>query len=346
MMGTRYIFIRLGSMVSSVDVARSAGLSQTTVSRVFRGDSSVRPETRRKVMAAARTLGYLPNPAARMLVSGRTGTIGIVVADLANAYFPRVIDAMHAELASRGYRMALIRDRGGEGAPDDSAILAEASVDGAVFMSAVRGSTSVADFVATGRPAVQTSRYDPEVPTDLVLADEVRGAQLLVDHLVGLGHRRIALLAGSLDSSSSRDRALAFRQAMADAGLQLPDSLVRHAPIQHEAGRAAAMDLLSQDPRPTAVYGASDVLAIAAMDAAANLGLRVPGDLSVVGFDDTDPSAWAMVNLTTVHQPLDDMARRAVDVLLEHLDDPSPRPPQRVVFPVHLVVRGTTAPPA
>ena len=332
-------------MVSSIDVAKSAGLSQTTVSRVFRGDSSVRPETQRRVMSAARALGYLPNPAARMLVSGRTGTIGIVVADLANAYFPRVIDAMHAELASRGYRMALIRDRGGDGV-DDSAILAEASVDGAVFMSAVRGSTSVADFAATGRPAVQTSRYDPEVPTDLVLADEVSGAQLIVEHLAGLGHRRIALLAGSLDSSSSTDRAGAFRQAMVDACLELPNSLVRHAPIQHAAGRAAALELLAVNPRPTAIYGASDVLAIAAMDAAASLGLRIPQDVSVVGFDDTDPSGWAMVNLTTVHQPLDAMARRAVDVLLEHLDDPSARAPQRIVFPVHLMVRGTTAPPA
>lgn len=335
-------------MVSSVDVARSAGLSQSTVSRVFRGDGSVRPETREKVFEAARTLGYLPNPAARMLVSGRTGTIGIVVADLANAYYARVIDAMHAELSSLGYRMALIRDRGGEGAPDDSAVLAEASVDGAIFMSAVRGSSSVADFVATGRPAVQTSRYDPDVPTDLILADEQRGAQLLVDHLAGLGHRRIALLAGSRNSASSVDRATAFRKAMAAAGLELPEELILHADrIDHGAGRAAAIDLMTREgPPPTALYGASDVLAIAAMDAAASLGRRIPEDLSVVGFDDTDPSGWAMVNLTTVHQPLDEMARHAVRTLLERIDGTAPRPSQRIVFPVELVVRGTTAPPS
>lgn len=305
----------------------------------------MRPETRDRVVQAARLLGYVPNPAARTLVTRRTNTIGLVVADLANAYYPRIIEAMHAELADRGFRMALIRDRHAEGAPDDSGILAEASVDGAVFMSALHGSGSVADFVATGRPAIQTSRYDPEVSTDLVVADEAKAARLVVEHLAALGHRRIALLAGSADSASSVDRADAFRAAMQAAGLPLPGHYVRHAPIEHRAGCAAAHGMLLEEPRPTALYGASDTLAIAAMDAATRLGLSVPRDISLVGFDDTEPSAWAMVNLTTVHQPLDDMARRAVELLLDRLNGTRDVPPEKIVFPVHLVVRGTTAPP-
>jgi LacI family transcriptional regulator len=337
--------IMLNAMVSSKDVAEISGLSQATVSRVFRKNTSVRPETRERVMEAARALGYLPNPAARSLVTRKTNTIGLVVADLANAYYPRIIDAMHTELASRGFRMALIRDRQADGVPDDSGILAEASVDGAVFMSAWHGSKTVADFVATGRPAVQTSRYDPQVPTDLILADETAAARLVVEHLAGLGHRRIALLAGSQDAASSVDRANAFRRAMKDAGLPLPEDYVRHVPIQHQAGCAAADELLAQDPRPTAIYGAADTLAIAAMDSATRNGLKIPQDISVVGFDDTEPSAWAMVNLTTVHQPLGEMARRAVGLLIDRLSRVREVPPEKIVFPVSLVVRGTTAPP-
>lgn len=331
-------------MTSSIDVAKKAGLSQATVSRVFRNDPSVSEGSRRRVLNAASALGYLPNSAARMLVNGKTGIIGIVVADLANPYYPRVIDAMHAELASRGYRMALIRDRRWENKPDDSAVLAEASVDGAIFLSAARGDTKVTDFVSTGRPAVQMSRYDPKAATDIVVVDEKSAAVLIVDHLKSLGHRRIALLAGPGDADSSIDRADAFKAAMKEAGVDLPESMIRHAPITHEHGRQAAVELLERTRRPTAIYGASDVLAIAAMDVALGLGLTVPTDLSLVGFDDTEPAAWHMINLTTIHQPLEDMARKAVQILLDRVAGTASHRPEHIIFPMHLKVRASTGP--
>jgi LacI family transcriptional regulator len=332
-------------MVTSVDVARKVGLSQSTVSRVFRGDPSVHPATKEKVLDAARALGYVPNRAARALVTRRSQTVGVVVADLANPFYPRIIAAMQSELAQRGYRMALIRDPGETGGRSDVDVLQEAAVDGAVFLSAAKGSTAVRRFAQSGSPVVQMSRYDPDFPSDLVLPDDVRGAELLAEHLAALGHERIGLLTGPGETTSSMDRERSFREALGRRGMTLADGYLRRGSITHASGVAMARSLLQEDLPPTAIYGASDTLAIGALDAAAQLGIRVPEGLSVVGFDDSEPSGWSMINLTTVHQPLEEMARASVTLLLERLDGERTDEPARRIFPVELVVRGTTAPP-
>lgn len=330
-------------MVTSNDVAERAGVSQSTVSRIFRGSGAVSESTRQRVMAAAQALGYRPNPAARMLVQGRTGIIGVVVADLANPFYPQVIEVLHADLAAAGYRMTLIWDR--EDGVDDTSILAEAAVDGAVFMSAVPNSSSVSDFAATGRPVVQISRYHPDVSADLVVADEVTGARLVAEHLATLGHVEIGAVFGPEGSFSSRDREAAFRVEAQRHGLVLRHEWVVRVAMRHDAARKAAQEMLDGEKRPSAVYGAGDVLAIGVMDAAVAAGLQVPVDLSVVGFDDSAPAGWSMIGLTGVSPASQDMAHAAVRLLLDRLADPRGWSPRRLQFPVRLQVRGTTAPP-
>lgn len=330
-------------MVTSNDVARRAGVSQSTVSRIFRGSEAVSDVTRRRVISVADELGYRPNAAARMLVQGRTGIIGVVVADLANPYFPQVIEVLQTELAASGYRMTLIWDRR-DGA-DDTSILSEVAVDGAIFMSALPGSRSLPDFAATGRPVVQISRYDPDVRADLVVADELGGARLLAGHLAGLGHRDVGAVFGPPTSRSSKDRETAFRAAAAECGLNLRDDWVARTPMRHEDAKRAALGLLGRASPPSALFGAGDVLAIAALDAAVGAGINVPAALSVVGFDDSPPAQWSMIELTCVHSPLRRMASSAVKMLLDHLAAPATWTPQRREFPVTLKVRGTTARP-
>jgi LacI family transcriptional regulator len=329
-------------VVSSNEVARRAGVSQSTVSRTFRGSDSVTEATRRRVLAAARELGYAPNVAARALVRGRFGIVGVVVSDLENPYFPRVIDILQRELADRGYRTALIWDRASQ--VDDTSILAEASVDAAVFMSALPGSSSVSDFQASYRPVVQISRYDPTVATDLVVIDELLGARHLMEHLRGLGHRRVGALFGPVHARSSSDREDALRQAAVEHDLVMEEHWVARSGMDHDEAKRAATNLLHQHDRPTALVGAGDVLAIGILDAARSEGLRVPEDLSVLGFDDSPPARWSMIDLTGLQPPLGEMARRAVDMLLEHLDDPASWTARREEFPVTLR-RGSTSGP-
>ncbi|WP_413804538.1 LacI family DNA-binding transcriptional regulator [Streptomyces sp. OE57] len=332
-------------MVTSVDLARHLGLSQATVSRALRGHPAVTEKTRQRVLEAAKALGYRPDPAARMLVTRRAKALGVVVADLRSPLYAPVIAAMQEQSAARGYRMALIRDP--EEAHDGDAvdILNEAIVDGLIFMSATDDSPAVARVAAHQLPTVLLSRDVSDLQVDAVMSEDRAGGELVADHLVALGHRRIAVVSVRRAVSNGRDREDGVRDGLRARGLDLPEEYVRRGPIDHESGMEMARSLLAMDPRPTAIFCSTDSFAFATLDAAVRLGIRVPEELSVVGFDDSEPSRWSMINLTTVHQPFTEMAAKAVDLLIDRLDGRREGPVSRMLFPVRLVVRGTTAAP-
>lgn len=333
-------------MVTSVDLARHLGLSQATVSRALRGHPSVTEKTRQRVVEAAQALGYRPDLAARMLVTRRAKALGVVVADFRSPLYPPAIAAMQERSAARGYRMALIRDP--EEAQDVDAVdvLNETIVDGLIFMSATDDSPTVARVAARETPMVLLSRGVSGLRADMVMSDDRAGGELVADHLVGLGHRRIALVSVRRTVSNGRDREDGMRDALRARGLDLPEECVRRGSISHASGMEMARSLLAMEPRPTAVFCSTDSFAFAVLDAASQLGIRVPEELSVVGFDDSEPAGWSMINLTTVHQPFTEMAAKAVDVLIDRLDDRADSKVSQTVFPVRLVERGTTAAPA
>lgn len=331
-------------MVTSVDLAAYLGLSQSTVSRVMRGDPAVTERTTERVLAAARELGYVPNSAARSLVTKRSRAIGVVVADLKSPFYPTVVDAIQHRLTHAGYRMALIRDPDVPKELDSVDVLDPATVDGMIFVSARKQSRTVRKVLERSTPVVLLSRNDPTLDLEAVLSDDEGAGEMVIDHLAELGHRQIAILSVPRDRTNGAAREDGARRALKRRGIALPKNYVRRAELTHEHGVRMATELLSLGRPPSAIFCVTDELAFAALDAAARLGVPVPERLSVVGFDDSPQADWAMINLTTVHQPIDDMAGEAVRLLLARIDQGVPEQPGARVFPVSLRVRGTTGP--
>lgn len=330
-------------MATSWDVAREAGVSQATVSRVLNEDPRVADNTRARVLEVVRRLNYTPNAIARGLVSRRTTLVGVVVSDIVNPFYPQLLEAIAARLDERGLKMVLFNAHGRE-EEVYAKLLLEQRVDGIIFTATVRGSTMVRQLVDSGLPLVLTNRHDESVTADMAVGDNEAGAAAAAAHLCELGHSRIAAITGDPAASTSHERLNGFCRALADRGCPLDDDLVVRADFQ--AGRAyeATLELLARPDRPTAIFALNDLMAFGALNAAAHAGIEVPKQLSVVGFDDVWMAGWESFDLTTVHQPLAEMARSSVDLLTERLEDPE-RSVRKLVFPSTLVVRKTTAPP-
>jgi LacI family transcriptional regulator len=332
-------------MVTSVDVAKHLGLSQSTVSRALRGDPSVAPATKERILSTARELGYVPDAAARMMVTRRTHAVGVVVADLTSPIYPVIVESLQNRLLERGYRMVLIRDPDVLPDPEAVDVLDRATVDGMIFVSARESSAAVRRVLERGTPVVLLSRDDPSVEVEAVLADDGGAGELVVSHLQTLGHKRIGVVTTLRDRSNGRDREDGFRAAMERHGLRVREEWIRHIRLTHEDGVRAAFEMLDSEDRPTALFCVTDAFAFAALDAAAQLGIRVPDELSVMGFDDSGPAGWAFINLTTVHQPIPEMSYEAVDRLAGRIEGEPPSQRMKSVFPVTLKVRTTTAAP-
>lgn len=329
-------------MVTSQDVARIAGVSQATVSRVLHGSSKVSPATRDRVLAAMRETGYTPNAAARVMRMRRTGTIGVVVADITNPFYPQLLEAVSQELQSAGQRMVLWNATGPSEASALEAIR-EGSVDGLLFTTVTEVSKPLDEALQHQAPVVLLHRGLDSCKCDQVTADNVAGGRLAAEYLVKAGgHDRIGLLHGPRSASTAIHREQGFREMLCELGRPLADELVLPGAFSHDTAQEAMRQLLNRANPPTAVFCANDVTALGAIDGAISLDRRVPEDVWVVGYDDIAMASWAAYGLTTVRQPISDMARTAVQLLMERIGDPS-LPVRRRQFPAELVIRRSTA---
>ncbi|MFD0488093.1 substrate-binding domain-containing protein [Saccharopolyspora spinosporotrichia] len=222
------------------------------------------------------------------------------------------------------------------------AALDDGTVDGLIFTTVTEGSTELAEVLRRGDPVVLLHRGLDSLECDQVTTDNVAGGRAVADYLVAGGHTRIGFLRGPELPSTARHREQGFRDRLAELGHPLAEALTRQGGFAHDVARTAMRDLLSQDEPPTAVFCANDLTALGAVDAAVSLGHRVPQDVWVVGYDDIAMAAWDSYDLTTVRQPIADMARAAVGLLLERVEDRS-LPPRRQTFPSELTIRGSTA---
>ncbi|GAA1851488.1 LacI family DNA-binding transcriptional regulator [Myceligenerans crystallogenes] len=325
-----------------MDVAALAGVSAQTVSRVARGEATVRPGTARRVRDAMEQLGYSPSRAARALRYGQFGTVGMVAHRLARTGESRTVEAVVEAAQAEGYTVTLVDVASPE--PDDvSAAVARLShqdIDGLII---VRAETATPDTLAL--PAhlpvvVSDSRFVGHHPA--VGADQTGGARTAVGHLLGLGHACVHHLAGPEDSTPARQREESWRKALAEAGATAPE-VVRgdwSAASGYDAGRA-----LAADPRVTAVFAANDEMAAGLIRALHEAGRAIPGDVSVVGFDDIDLSAQLWPPLTTIEQDFAEIGRRLVNLLLRQVRDAEDLADTHEVVPVRLVERSSTAPP-
>lgn len=328
-------------MVTSRDVAQLAGVSQMTVSRVLQGSDKVAPATRERVLAAMKEAGYRPHAAARTMRTRRTSTVGVVVADITNPFYPQLLEAVGAALDAAGQRMVLWNAPDPDGSSALQA-LDEGIVDGLVFTTVTEGSEQLADAVRRGEPILLLHRGLDSLECDQVTTDNRNGGRAVAEYLVATGHTRIGFLQGPEQTSTARHRERGFRERLAELGRPLADELTRQAGFAHDRARSAMRELLTQDDPPTAVFCANDLTALGAVDAVVSLGRRVPEDVWVIGYDDIALAAWDSYDITTVRQPIADMARAAVRLLLERIDDRS-LPPRKELFPSELVIRSSTA---
>lgn len=348
--------------VTSHDVAREAGVSQSTVSRVLRNDGRVSSETRERVVAAAARLGYVPSEVGRSLVTRSTRTIAIVITDLKTVLFPYLIAPLHNEAWIQNYRMVLLTEEVEPLDADSESTtsareneyalnplldrLLNRSTDGVVLTTSRLDGTVPRVLARRSLPFVFLTRFVEGIAADSAVVDNSLGASLATSEALRLGHVRVAGIFGPQDTSTGRDRERGTRAALSAAGVELPDRFAPHGPFTYETGYQATMDLMAQDPRPTVVICANDTVAIGAVNAARTLGLSVPEDVSIVGFDDLPLAAWEVFGLTTVHQPMEEMARTAVRLLIERIEGRvSSDVVRQMVFEPRLVLRRTLAPP-
>ena len=318
----------------------------STVSRALsRTDLPLRPETRRKVQAAVERLGYRPSVLARGLRTRRTSTLGMLVPDITNPFFPPIIRGAEEAARARGYELVLCNTDDSPEREDASLrLLRERQADG-LLIATSRMADATLDTVRRERfPFVLVNRGS-RVAADLAVeVDNERAARSVVDHLVALGHRRIAHIAGPLSTTTGAERAAGFREALSAHGVTVADDLVVEADAYAEgAGYAAGKRVLRA--RPTAIFAANDLLLIGALRAAREAGLRVPADLSLVGVNDIPLAALIDPPLTTVRVPQREMGELAVGILIARLEGRDV-PVPRVRLETRLVVRGSTAAPA
>lgn len=331
--------------VTSHDVARLAGVSQATVSRALRGDARVQPHTLAKVREAAAALGYVPSQLGRNLSTRATHQIAMV-ADVDNTLYHQLIAPIHDQLLAHGYRMALFAERGDETSQYER--LLDRSVDGAILTTTRLRSSLPYDLSKRDLPFVQLTRFSDVVDWHHVVADNAAGAAAVARLFVNGGHSRIGAVVGPSDTSTARDRESGFRTTAEDLGVVVPSRWVHRGEYNYETGSKGFRALLDTAPnqRPTAIFCANDLIAVGALHAAAELGLRVPHDVSIVGFDDLEMAGWPNFELTTVRVPREQMARHAAELLVQLIDGTVPAGDiQRLVHPVELVLRRTHGPP-
>jgi DNA-binding LacI/PurR family transcriptional regulator len=326
------------------DVARVAGVSHQTVSRVLNDHPSVRPETRERVRAAIVELGYRPNPIARALVTRRTHTIG-VLAPASNLFGPAsLVIAVEQAARQQGWYVSLASLSDFDPPSVAAAIdhFLGQQVDGLVVVAPVPSAVEACSAAALGVPTVMVATdAEPSAGFDVVAIDQEAGARLAVRHLLDLGHRDVVHVAGPADWLDAAARLRGWRRELTSAGVGSWDVLVGD--WSPESGYRAGRELLVGDRPPTAVFAANDLMAIGLVRALVEAGVSVPEQVSVVGFDDIDATGFLLPPLTTVRQDLVTLGRLGVGRLISRVEGAEPGEPVRQ--PPELVVRASTAPP-
>jgi len=318
-------------------VAALAGVSRATVSRVVNGAANVKPDIRTAVMRAVEELGYIPNSAARSLVTRRTDSIALVVSEPPSRvfsddpFFSAVIRAVSQELEAADRQVILMLASSAAGHSRVERYVAGGHVDGVILLS-MHGADPLPAALSRSRvPMISHGRPVPSLPVPYCDCDNRGGARAAVEHLIGRGRRRVATIAGPPDMTAAQDRLAGYHRALADSDLQ---PIVATGEFTRESGANAMRRLLADDPGIDAVFAASDLMAIGALGALRSAGRRVPDDVAVAGFDDIELARFSEPPLTTVRQPVAEVAACIVQMLL------SPEPPAApVILPTELVIR-------
>ncbi|HET6561608.1 MAG TPA: LacI family DNA-binding transcriptional regulator [Marmoricola sp.] len=330
-------------MITSHDVARLAGVSQPTVSRALNDSPKVSEATKQKVREAALALGYSPSAIGRALSTGRSTRIGLVVADLDNHFYSYVIAPMHDELGCMGYELVLVTESDKSGPTTER--LVSLGLAGVVLATSTVDSILPARLLDRRMPFVYFNRTAASVEADSVVVDPLAGIEALAHAVAEAGHTRAAAIFGPRNTSTGEGREHAVRGAFEEVGITIAGKHVLHGPFDFATGHRGVHELLRRPDAPALLVCANDVVALGALNAAAELGIDVPGRTSIVGFDDLPTSGWALVRLSTVAYDLDGMSREAARLIVRRLEDGPDEPVRRVTFDTRWVPRATVGPP-
>ena len=337
-----------GTSVTIRDVAREAGVSVATASRVLNGKDVVRPLTRDRILAVMAELGFSPSPSARRLSLGRTLTIGVVVSFLTRPQAAERLRGVDAVLADSEFDLVIYNVESVQKRDHYlSSLTRSQRADGLLVMSLPPSPEATGVLLTSTVPVVFIDVHTPSVEQlPRVIGDDVTGGAMAARHLLDLGHRAIAFIGDAVADpfgfTSSRDREAGFRNELARAGIEIPNEWIGHGAHGRYEARDLARRMLASDHRPTAIFSASDTQALGVIAAAREIGLHVPDDLSVVGYDDIEAADY--VGLTTVRQQLFESGRRGAEILLAAIETRT-EAPAIAQLPPELVVRMTSAPP-
>jgi DNA-binding LacI/PurR family transcriptional regulator len=323
---------------TSQDVAEIAGVSQSTVSRVFAGSTNVSEKKRKKILAAAEKLDYKPNAHARSLITRRTMMIGIVMRNIRNPFYSAVLEIFHNRFSALGYHLIFINSENEEIQESEITRLLEYNVEGVIITDALLSSSATQKFKRYGIAVILFNRYTEQMESSAVFCDNYLAAKQIASYLVEMGHRSFAFISGPSDTSTTIDRLKGFKEVLEER--KVTDFVIEPGNYTFESGFKAAQELMTRNKNIDCIFCGNDIIALGVMDAIRTIGLRIPEDVSVVGFDNIRMSEWPSYALTTWEQPLEEMVDSAVELLLAEIADKKSTA-QIVMMKGHLVVRKT-----
>lgn len=330
-------------MTNIREVAEMAGVSVATVSRALKSPDIVSPETRKRVLAAVERSGYRPNLTAVQFRSQRTRNLVVLVPTVANTFFSRVISGIQEAASRRGYSVLLCNTLANEQAERDYAtMVTNRQADGIIQLRAFYPFDDHQGIDPL--PMVNACEVLDDAPCPRVHLDNRTAARVMTEHLIQLGHRRIGMIKGPRLSPLTRDRLRGYQEALEDAGIPLDGDLLCPGDFSLASGYRAAVSLLEQRNRPTAIFCENDEMAIGAIKRVKEAGLRIPEDISVAGFDDIPFARYTDPPVTTIAQPAEDFGHEAVALLVDIIEGHEIKRDTRRVMPFELVVRSSTGP--
>jgi len=323
------------------DVAKRAGVSTTTVSHIINGTRYVSDELKVKVEAAIRELGYRPNSLARGLRRGESKTLGLIVPDNSNPFFAEILRSIENIGYEHGYAVILCNSDGDiKKEISYTELLVAKQVDGIVFITTNNSCEHLQQLTEAGIPIVVIDRDIPLKGSDVLLVDDFQGGYAAARYLIELGHTRIACIGGPSPLTPSADRVNGYRQAMQEAGHPILPEWIVAGDFQFSGGEAGIRQLMALSSRPTAVFACNDMMALGALRGLREMGLSVPRDLSLVGFDDVSLSSVVSPALTTIGQPVKEISEIAFQLLIDRISKKTDEfPEKRIVLPTKLIVR-------
>ncbi len=322
------------------EIAKIANVSAMTVSRALNNRHSVRGATREKILKIASQLGYVPNRIARSLVSKKSKLISLIVADIGNQFFAEISRGIEDRAREKGYSVIF-------SSTDDDAknlescvrTMREVGVDGFIIAAAFLKEPVVDELVDQDFPVVLINRRVKKNNVNYVVVDNQKGTSLAVEHLINNGYKKIGIIAGKSNVSTGKERFQSYRQTLFDHGITFKKEYSSQGPFTKEHGKKAAQKMLMLKNRPEAIFAASDNIALGVMDAAGELGLNIPQDLAIVGFDDTKFSSNSKIRLTTVSQRKYEMGERGVQILIDLIERQQYDYINRIVLEPKLIIR-------